>query len=286
MPQIDQFESVFRAAIKDPFQNTAISLKKILVVTDLDPEKAQNFLERTKQWLAHADNINTPRWEVVTADDYQSAEDLLGIVREAAPELICTYRNLLSTAWRYPYSLGVHLDVLLQETPMPVMVMPHPQAGFEAEHALSSLTRVMVLTDHLLANHCLINFAEALIEKDGTLYLVHIEDQHDFDRYINAISKIETLDTDIARQRIHDQLLKEPKDYIHSIHENFKERQVAVNIESLVVFGRSLHDLKKLIETWQLNLLVMNVKDENQMAMHGKIYPLVVELRQIPLLLI
>ena len=36
----------------------------------------------------------------------------------------------------------------------------------------------------------------------------------------------------------------------------------------------------------RVDLLVMNTKDEDQLAMHGLAYPLAVELRQIPLLML
>ena len=46
------------------------------------------------------------------------------------------------------------------------------------------------------------------------------------------------------------------------------------------------HDYKRLIDEHRVDLLVMNTKDEDQLAMHGLSYPLTVELRDTPLLLI
>ena len=40
------------------------------------------------------------------------------------------------------------------------------------------------------------------------------------------------------------------------------------------------------IDEHKIDLLVMNTKDEYQTAMHGLAYPLAVELRSIPLLLL
>ena len=45
-------------------------------------------------------------------------------------------------------------------------------------------------------------------------------------------------------------------------------------------------DYKKLIEQHEVDLLLLHTKDEDQLAMHGLAYPVTVELRDIPLLLI
>ena len=50
--------------------------------------------------------------------------------------------------------------------------------------------------------------------------------------------------------------------------------------------GRHLAEYRRLVEAHEVDLLVMHTKDEDQMAMHGMAYPLAIELRQIPLLLL
>ena len=52
------------------------------------------------------------------------------------------------------------------------------------------------------------------------------------------------------------------------------------------MFGHHLAEYKRLIEQQEVDLLVLNTKDENQLAMHGMAYALAVELRQIPLLML
>ena len=59
-----------------------------------------------------------------------------------------------------------------------------------------------------------------------------------------------------------------------------------VKVEQLVGFGHRLSEYKRLIEQHQVDLLVLNTKDEDQLAMHGIAYALAVELRQIPLLML
>jgi hypothetical protein len=41
-----------------------------------------------------------------------------------------------------------------------------------------------------------------------------------------------------------------------------------------------------LITQHHIDLLVFNTKDDDQLAMHGLAYPLAIELRQIPLLML
>ena len=50
--------------------------------------------------------------------------------------------------------------------------------------------------------------------------------------------------------------------------------------------GHHLADYKRLITEHNIDLLVLNTKDEDQLAMHGLAYPLVIELRSTPLLLL
>ena len=50
--------------------------------------------------------------------------------------------------------------------------------------------------------------------------------------------------------------------------------------------GHHLSTYKELVQKHQVDLLVMNTKDEDQLAMHGIAYPLAVELREIPLLML
>ena len=59
-----------------------------------------------------------------------------------------------------------------------------------------------------------------------------------------------------------------------------------VDIKSIVTLGHRLKEYRTLIEQHEVDLLVFDTKDEDQLAMHGLSYPLAVELRQIPLLML
>lgn len=286
MTNVDQFESMFRSASREIFQHESIDIESVLIVTDRDGEQAQLFSERIRQFLRVVSADQKVRWRAVNGSEFQTAGELLELVESAAPDIICTYRNLHSVAWRWPYSLGTHVDLLTQHTDVPVMLLPHPEAERSAGHAMENTDTVMAMTGHLTGDHRLVNQAVRFTEDDGTLWLTHVEDEATFGRYMEVISKIPTIDTDEAREAVRQQLLKEPKDYIDGCIQVLGKTCAALTVEHLVVFGHHLSEYKRLIEQHEVDLLVLNTKDDDQFAMHGIAYALAVELRQIPLLML
>ena len=65
-----------------------------------------------------------------------------------------------------------------------------------------------------------------------------------------------------------------------------RDEGVPVTIEHVVRFGHRLSEYRSLIEEHEIDLLVLNTKEEDQLAMHGMAYELAVELRHIPLLML
>ncbi len=286
MSRVDQFESIFRSATKEVYQYQDIGMEKLLVVTDKNQTDSEQFSSIIKKFLHALTAKHELTWELLNGDDFTSSADLLEQVGKRSPDLICTYRNLHSKAWQFPHSLGTHLDVLLQQTSKPVLVLPHPDAEYAAGHALENTDVVMAITNHLAADHSLIDYAALVTEPGGTLYLSHIEDNLIFERYMEAIAKIDTIDTNNAQQRLAEQLLKEPQDYADSCSKALAATDRHLRVESMVSFGHSLSDYKRYIEEYKIDLLVMHAKDHDQLAMHGLAYPLAIELREIPLLMI
>jgi nucleotide-binding universal stress UspA family protein len=178
------------------------------------------------------------------------------------------------------------VDVLAQVTTTPVMVLPHPDAMRASEHAVKDTLVVMAMTDHLTGDAVLVNYAARFTEPSGKLFLTHIEDEATFERYMGTISRIPSIDTENARKTILEQLLKEPKDYIRSCREVLEAEGLPLAVEEIVTKGHHLREFEKLVEKHEVDLLVFNTKDEDQLAMHGLAYPLAVEFRQIPLLLL
>ena len=59
-----------------------------------------------------------------------------------------------------------------------------------------------------------------------------------------------------------------------------------ISVESVVAHGHHLTEYSRLVEQHEADLLVMHTKDDDQLAMHGLAYPLAIEVRSVPLLLL
>lgn len=285
MTRLNQFESVFKSADKAVFTYQALSFEQVLLVTDFDDADSQELLAEVRAFLGAVDGGATT-WSVLEGAAFDNVQALLEGVEARQPDLIVTYRHLHSDAWRWPFSLGEYLDVLVQATTTPVVVLPHPDASHALPHSVRNTDRVMAITDHLTGDDRLINYALAFTRPDGTCWLTHVEGQPAFDRYMEAISKIPAIETEVAEEAIKAQLLKEPHDFIRACRGVIEQRQVPVRIEEIVIMGRRLEEYRRLIEEHEVDLLVLYTKDEDQLAMHGLAYPLAVGLRQIPLLML
>jgi hypothetical protein len=285
MTNVDQFESVFKAATKTSFAYQAIEIRNVLLVTDLEEDPAQQLSDQVRNFLTVLGEDESVNWRTVQGNEFQNVKELLDLVEEEDPDLICAYRHLHSQAWRWPYSLGEELDVLTQVTSSPVLVLPHPEAQ-PLDEILKGTGSVMAITNHLTGDHRLVNYAARFAEEKGTLFLTHIEDEAVFQSYMDVISKIPTIATDPAEEEILGQLLKEPHDYIRSCSETLRSEGLDLNVQEIVTLGHHVADVTRLIEEHQVELLVLNTKDEDQAAMHGLAYSLAVELRKTPLLML
>lgn len=286
MTNIDQFESVFKSADKTRFLLEKSSLKSVLVVTDLEEGEAAAYHGEVGRFLATLTSECNLEWRLMTRDESADVGRLLQLIAAEPPDLICTYRNLHLAIPDFPYSLGVFVDVLTQVVTMPVLLLPSPRMLRDGKATLGTPDVVMAVTDHLTGDHHLVSQAAFFANPAGQLLLTHVEDEATFRRYIETIGKIPEIDTDFARAAILEQLLKEPRDYIRSCREVLTEADPHLKIEELVTVGHRLSDYKRLIDEHNVSLLVMNTKDDEQLAMHGVAYPLAVELRATPLLLL
>lgn len=285
MTSLNNFESIFRSADKPVFEYSPITVDRILLATDLPSPEAEAMVPALREFLAAIDDGHC-EWAVLSEDDFENVRQLLDRVEQHRPDLIVTWRHLKSDAWHWPFSLGEYLDVLIQATAAPVMILPHPEAGRALPHSLRNTDRVMAMTDHLAGDSLLVNQALAYTHAGGHCWLTHVESDHDFERYIEVISKIPTIDTETARETIKAQMLKEPRDFIARCRATVEAEKLPITIEELVTTGHRLSEYRTLIEEQEIDLLVMYARDEQQLAMHGRTYPLAVELRQIPLLML
>jgi len=284
MSSLDQFASVFNAAAKPVYQHAEVEINKVLVVTDLEESQAKLYQQAIRNFLSVVDRGTDAEWCTVPGKDFTTVHDLIQLVEKERPDFIATYRHLHSEAWRWPYSLGEHLDVLIQVTDSPVLVLPHPDRKGVPEHVLKDTTHVMAVTDRLVGDDRLVHYAVRFTQENKTLILAHVEDEMVFNRYLDAISKIPEIDTDIARDAIMEKLLGEPREYISSCAKVLEKKRAKISIESSVTVGHRLEHFQELLKEHQVDLMVMNSKDEDQLAMHGKAHPLAVELRSTPLL--
>ncbi len=285
MTKLDQFESVFKSADKAVYMYDRPTFDRVLLVTDLNEDDAADIASRVRSFLTAIDDAGT-RWDTLSGDDFGSVQALLESIEERKPDIIVTYRHLHSEAWRWPHSLGEYLDVMTQATSVPVLVLPHPDADRALPHSIKDTDRVMAITNHLTGDNRLVNMAVRFTEPGGTCWLTHVESQPVFERYMDVISKIPAIDTDVAREVLAEQLLKEPRDFIAACRAEINAQGLTISIEEVVAMGRRVDEYGELITKREIDLLVLHTKDDNQLAMHGAAYVLAVELRGIPLLML
>jgi hypothetical protein len=285
MTKLDQFESIFKSADKAVYSYDRPRFDRVLLVTDLDAANAAEFAGRVRSFLTAVDQSGT-RWDTLSGNEFGNVQALLERIEERKPDLMVTYRHLHSEAWQWPHSLGEYLDVMTQATSVPVLVLPHPDADRALPHSIKDTDRVMAITDHLTGDNRLVNMAVAFTEPGGTCWLTHVESRPVFERYMDAVSKIAAIDTEVARETLAEQLLKEPRDFIAACRAEIDAQGLPIKIEEVVVMGRRVYEYQELIAKREIDLLVLHTKDDDQLAMHGAAYALAVELRGIPLLML
>ena len=287
MSQVDQFESAFRSAIRPTYQPHSIKFKRALLVTDLSQEDAKALENAVQPYLQSlAPKRVLIEWDCLTKESFDSTASLLKRVETLRPDLICTYRNLNTDDWHYQNSVGSRLDTLINQTTTPVLVIPHPRANNEGAYSLKRNDTVVAITDHLTEDHQLIDYSAAFSNRPGKLVLVHLEDQLTFDRYLEAISRITTIDTENARQQLTSQLLKAPVAFVQSCRERLHEANSGLEVMEIVEFAKSIGRFKDIIREREADLLVMKGIDHNQPGIHGLAQRLINETRQIPVLVI
>ncbi len=282
--KVDQFESVFRAAAKVRFQYSAVEVDSVLVVSDRDEREAAAFGDRVRSLLGVLGRGENIRWRVTHGGEYDSVPALLELIEAERPGLICTYRHLHSDSWQWPYTLGEYIDVLTQVTTIPIMVLPHPEQ--QNERHVRRTKVVVAMTDHLVGDHDLVNWAARFTADQGRLVLANVEDAAALDRFIETVGKIPSIDTDNAREAIADRLERDTHDYMDSCAGEITRAAVPITVEPVIAHGHHLTEYIRLVEQHEADLLVMNTKDEDQFAMHGLAYPLAIQVRSVPLLLL
>jgi len=284
MLNVDEFESVFRAADKKTFQLDPRPLERILLVSDLEGDDLPTYVKACEELLEPLGE--DVQWKVCGREDWSGIEGVLRLVDEEQPHLIVSTRNLNSDAWKYSYSLGIYLNALLRSTTIPVVVTPNPLAFPDMQWKGNRTDSVMVVEDQLTGDDSLVNWGVQLTRSGGTLHLCHMEHDEIFERYITAISKIPEIDTDTARETLKQHLLKEPRDYIASVKQILEDAYVPLTVKDHVQLGHRAADYAMLVEEHEVDVLVFPALEEDRLALHGASYQLAVELVNTPLLMV
>jgi len=282
---LDQFESAFARADKVQFHLAPEPIRKILFLTDLDDEATERHLEQLKTFLVVLEESSqAPEWSTLGGTHYANGPEVLAKIAELEPDLIVTYRLLKEITRDQTYSLGTYLDVLSQSIVAPILVIPRDP---ESMNLAQGTPQVLAVTGHLTGDDRLVNWALPFVRgAKGDLFLGHIEDDHQFERYLEVIGKIPELNTAIAREEIQAQLLKEPREFIASITEIIRTARPELQIHGIVRLGHRVRDYATLVAEHKVDLLVIEGKDESQVAMSGLAYSLAVELTNLPILIL
>ncbi len=282
--KLDDFDSVFRSAVKPRFRFAPPNPEAVLLVTDLPERDAADLESRVRAYLGDDTSAFT-RWRTLHAEEFDRVDRVIEIVLETKPDLIVSYRHLKLRSKSLCYSLGAYVDTLTQSTEVPVLLLPAPGHP-EPNERYEPPTRVLVITDHMTGDDRLANWGVQMCTRDGTLFLAHVEDAATYERYKAIVGMIPDLDTETTSKRIRDKLLDRPADYIQTIVEELTAQQVKASVVPIVMMGHALRDYRRLVDENEIDLLILNTKDESQLAMHGMAYAISVEFQDRPMLLL
>lgn len=280
---IDEFQSIFRRSERDMFQYVDVPIQSVTVISDQSQASAQQTVASMQAFVPRLETVEN--WRTISGEQFRTVAELLELLDREQTDLIVTYRHLHEQSFVPQHSLGVYLDVLTQTTAFPVFVLPG-SAAQPASVAERICDRVMVVADHISGDNRLINYGSRMCRTGGSMWLCHVEDDRVFQRYMEAISRIPEIDSDDARILIENQLLKDAQEFVDGCVQVIQESGPNINVRSHVGRGHHLQDYQSLIKDNDVDLLIVNTKDDDQLAMHGRAYSLSVELTDVSMLLL
>lgn len=280
---IDEFESMFRRAAREPFAYVEVPISRVTLIHDRPADHSEQLVEQLRAFLPRLSP--EAQWRSYGQGTFSTVGELLERINSQQTDLIVTYRHLGEEQLVPQHSLGVYLDVLTQQTSIPVLVLPGT-AQQPISLAGRECSRVMVVTDHISGDNRLINYGVRLCSSGGSVWLCHIEDNRVFERYMDTIERIPDIDSDQARTLIDQQLRKDAADFIQTCIHELQSTGPNLACHSVVQRGHHLTVFRQLVDDAQIDLLVTNTKDSDQLAMHGKAYSLSVEFVDVAMLLL
>lgn len=285
MDSLHIFESVFRRAIRDQYEYGKVEIRTVLLLTDLEPVQLTDFEAGVFEFLANALEGQNYRLERLEGKDFSNWSDLKARVEAIHPDLIISYR-LLRIPDQITNSLGVYIDALSQSTEYPILIMPNPRFYGKFVPEDPQQITVLVATEHLYADHRLVNYAVGISEPGGRLILAHIEDEDTFNYYMKAIGRIPEIHTEAAKEHLKEQLVEVPRYYMESVKEALQDARPDLEVRFEVGLGHLITSYTELVKKHKVDILVVQTKDDTQMAAHSLGYSLAIEFIKMPVLLI
>lgn len=285
MRDLGEFVSVFKRALRDQFQYKRIEIAKVLLITDLGAEEMKAYGERVQVFLDPEFGRDTYQLSTIGKEEWANWADLKTYMKDENPDLVVTYRLLRVAHHEILTSLGVYVDSITQVTAYPVLLMPNPHLP-GSDIAPSQLGDVLVATEHMYADHSLVNFGIRFTPAGNKMHLCHIEDDDTFQYYMKAIEKIPELDNEIARVKLEEQLKAMPLHYSESVAGEIEQHKKNIVLNSVIDIGHIIEKYRELIGREPISMLAFSTKDDTQMAMHSLGYSLSIEFRNMPILLI
>ena len=252
------------------------------MLTDLPDGEDTTYLSQLEPFF---DGVSAEvKLTLIPREQSRSLDKLIELLDSHSVDLICTYRNLHTPYGAFPYTLGGHVEVLTQVCETPILLTARPERLGGAR--MEAPQRVMALTDHFEEHPHLIDAATSMLKEPGALILSHVEDSATFEHYMKAISKIPSIDTDQARGEIERQLMSSAESYINHTRDAIASVHPHVQVIGEVKMGHQIAEHTALVAEHRVDLLVIDTKDEDQLAMHGLSHPLSIELSELPLLML
>lgn len=283
LEHIDEFESLFRRSEQEPFVSLEKKVDHVLLVLDEQHGETEATIKSLKQFSPLLSDVK--QWDVLRVDQNRTVQSLEEETQGSPADLLVTWRHLNEQDSLPRHSLGIYVDMLTQSTKFPVLLLPG-SADSPATIQGRQCETVLAATDHLVGDHRLVNYAAALTNPQGKLVLCHVEDDQVLERYMQAIERIPEVNSELVRTKLPEQLQRDVIRYMQSAQKTLAENGSTIQIELEVTSGHRLKTYKDLIVSHRADLLVMNTKDDDQLAMHGLAYAMSVEFVEIPQLLL
>ena len=278
--RLDDFESVFRSALKPQFERERVQLETVVHVSDQCTSDSEAEAQAVRGFLSAIDTGGHCALVSLSRDDWGSAQDLLQKIAELNPQLVVCQRHLGDPDTDLAYTLGSVVDILTQANEVPLLLLPVPGSP------LLTSVRTMVVTDHLTQDAHLVNWGVHMTPDHGVLHLAHIEDEARFEHFAHAMRRVPGVDTAPTLARLKEKLLGMPRDYVHAVQRTLQQENVQEQVVPVVQFGEPLSLYPSLLAEHRVGLLICTTKDPGQQAMASLAHALAVTLRHLPLLLV